>query len=267
MLHKGATVDRCMRSGSHAVACPPCVSRTQVFLRTPFPHAVFFATAADPTAATAAAFCALIFAALPPMRSSCDARAQHGRRDPHPLLSLPLRVHCCYNRRICFRFRWVARIGWPGSSCTRSGPSTLIASAAENALHGCIRRSLEVALDAGLGSIAFPLVHASSKQFPIEHTAQVCARALRRFLERYRRETMQPVVLCFQHGTPEASASAARLVCCLSCIFLFCLCCCCSSGSATVFAFSPSILPLALRSASEALQLRFRSRASTTKQE
>ena len=81
--------------------------------------------------------------------------------------------------------------------------------AAENALHGCIRRSLEVALDAGLGSIAFPLIHASSKQFPIEHAAHVCCRTLRRFLERYGRETIHTVVLCFQRSAPETTAAAA----------------------------------------------------------
>lgn len=75
--------------------------------------------------------------------------------------------------------------------------------AAENALHGCIRRSLELLLDAGLHTIAFPLVHSAKKLYPPEEAAHVVLRTLRKFLERYGEHTLQRVVLCLQDSEAE----------------------------------------------------------------
>lgn len=56
-------------------------------------------------------------------------------------------------------------------------------TAAENALHGCYRRSLEVLKDAGLTSIAFSVVNTERKGYPRKAAAHIAIRTVRRFLE------------------------------------------------------------------------------------
>jgi len=92
--------------------------------------------------------------------------------------------------------------------------------AAQNALHGCIRRSLENLLDTPaddsgssvgvssgggsntLHSIAFPLIHTARKGYPVEDAAHIVLRTLRKFLEKYGRESVHTVVICLQKGIP-----------------------------------------------------------------
>ena len=58
-------------------------------------------------------------------------------------------------------------------------------TAAENALHGCYRRCLEVLKENGLQSIAFPLVNTERKGYPKEPASHIAIRTVRRFLEKY----------------------------------------------------------------------------------
>jgi O-acetyl-ADP-ribose deacetylase (regulator of RNase III) len=58
-------------------------------------------------------------------------------------------------------------------------------TAAENALHGCYRRSLEVLKDNGLKHIAFPVVNTDRKGYPRRPAAHIALRTVRRFLDMY----------------------------------------------------------------------------------
>jgi ganglioside-induced differentiation-associated protein 2 len=69
-------------------------------------------------------------------------------------------------------------------------------TAAENALHGCYRRSLEIASEHGLDSVAFPLVNTERKGYPKEAAAHIAIRTVRRFLEKYDNAAVSTVVFC-----------------------------------------------------------------------
>lgn len=58
-------------------------------------------------------------------------------------------------------------------------------TAAENALHGCYRRSLEVLKDSKLSSIAFCVVNTDRKMYPKKAATHIALRTVRRFLDRY----------------------------------------------------------------------------------
>lgn len=58
-------------------------------------------------------------------------------------------------------------------------------TAAENALHGCYRRSLEVLKDNKLRDIAFPVVNTDRKGYPRRPAAHIALRTVRRFLDMY----------------------------------------------------------------------------------
>lgn len=70
-------------------------------------------------------------------------------------------------------------------------------TAAENALHGCYRRCLEVLKENNLESIAFPLINTERKGYPKEPAAHIASRTVRRFLEKYG-STIHTVILCME---------------------------------------------------------------------
>ena len=82
-------------------------------------------------------------------------------------------------------------------------------TAAENALHGCVRRSLEVLLDHGLHTIAFPLLTPERKEYPIEPAVHVILRTLRKFLERYGEKTLHKVIICLEPQAPANNSMVA----------------------------------------------------------
>jgi len=72
-------------------------------------------------------------------------------------------------------------------------------TAAENALHGCYRRSLEVLKDHKLTEIAFPVVNTDRKGYPKKPASHVAIRTIRRFLEHWG-ESIQTVVLVMDNA-------------------------------------------------------------------
>jgi O-acetyl-ADP-ribose deacetylase (regulator of RNase III) len=68
-------------------------------------------------------------------------------------------------------------------------------TAAENALHSCYRRSLEVLRDAALTTVAFGVVNTERKGYPRVSAAHIALRTLRRFLETYGKG-VQALVWC-----------------------------------------------------------------------
>jgi len=70
-------------------------------------------------------------------------------------------------------------------------------TAAENALHGCYRRCLELLKENGLESIAFPLVNTDRKGYPKENAAHIAIRTVRRFLEKYG-SSIHTIIFCME---------------------------------------------------------------------
>jgi O-acetyl-ADP-ribose deacetylase (regulator of RNase III) len=68
-------------------------------------------------------------------------------------------------------------------------------TAAENALHGCYRRTLEVLKDNGLHHIAFSVVNTDRKGFPRRPATHIALRTVRRFLERFG-NGIETIVFC-----------------------------------------------------------------------
>ena len=58
-------------------------------------------------------------------------------------------------------------------------------TAAENALHGCYRSSMQCLLEHGLATIAFPCVYTPRKKYPRKEAIHTCLRTVRRFLENF----------------------------------------------------------------------------------
>eukprot|EP00462_Mataza_sp_D1_P025002 CAMPEP_0175135100 /NCGR_PEP_ID=MMETSP0087-20121206/8533_1 /TAXON_ID=136419 /ORGANISM="Unknown Unknown, Strain D1" /LENGTH=519 /DNA_ID=CAMNT_0016417709 /DNA_START=61 /DNA_END=1620 /DNA_ORIENTATION=+ len=71
-------------------------------------------------------------------------------------------------------------------------------TAAENALHGCYRRSLELLKEEGLSSIGFCVVNTKRKGYPRKPAAHIAFRTVRRFLEKYG-GSITDVVFCVAH--------------------------------------------------------------------
>ena len=55
--------------------------------------------------------------------------------------------------------------------------------AAENALHGCYRGSMQHLIELKLNTVAFPCLYTMNKHYPREEAAHVALRTIRRFLE------------------------------------------------------------------------------------
>lgn len=66
-------------------------------------------------------------------------------------------------------------------------------TAAENALHGCYRRSLEVLKDNRLTSIAFCVINTERKGYPKKAACHIALRTVRRFLDRYGKDIAKVV--------------------------------------------------------------------------
>ena len=58
-------------------------------------------------------------------------------------------------------------------------------TAAENALHGCYRRCLEICVEKKIREVAFCVVNTPAKGYPREQAAHIAIRTVRRFLEKY----------------------------------------------------------------------------------
>ena len=58
-------------------------------------------------------------------------------------------------------------------------------TAAENALHGCYRSSMQVLLELGMSTIAFPCVYTARKKYPRAEAVHTVLRTVRRFLEKF----------------------------------------------------------------------------------
>mmetsp|Transcript_6401 Transcript_6401/g.11791 ORF Transcript_6401/g.11791 Transcript_6401/m.11791 type:complete len:517 (+) Transcript_6401:117-1667(+) len=80
-------------------------------------------------------------------------------------------------------------------------------TAAENALHGCYRRSLEQAVEHKLRSVAFCVINTESKGYPKEQACHVAVRTIRRFLEKYPNK-FDHVILAMDNETDLAIYSA-----------------------------------------------------------
>lgn len=81
-------------------------------------------------------------------------------------------------------------------------------TAAENALHSCYRRSLEILKEHGLRSIAFTVVNTERKGYPRQSAAHIAFRTIRRFLEQYG-EGIETVILV---ADPENRAVYQRVL-------------------------------------------------------
>ena len=71
-------------------------------------------------------------------------------------------------------------------------------TAAENALHGCYRRSLELLKDNQLHTIAFPLINTDRKGYPKIAAAHIAIRTLRKSLEKFG-NGIDAIVLCMDN--------------------------------------------------------------------
>jgi len=70
--------------------------------------------------------------------------------------------------------------------------------ASENAMHGCYWRSMEIAADLCCKSIVFPCIY-PEKLFSQQLAIHICARTLRRFLERFAESVgIEAVVICVE---------------------------------------------------------------------
>lgn len=70
-------------------------------------------------------------------------------------------------------------------------------------LASCYRRSLEIAADRELESVAFPAISCGAYGYPLEAAATVAARAVREFLDSHDRPS-RAVFCCFSERTAEA---------------------------------------------------------------
>lgn len=69
-------------------------------------------------------------------------------------------------------------------------------TAAEHALHNCYRKALQLVMENGLKSIAFPVVNVERKGYPEKQAAHIAVRTLRRFLEHFV-DRFERIVLVF----------------------------------------------------------------------
>ncbi len=77
----------------------------------------------------------------------------------------------------------------------------------EGLLHGCYRNSLQLAVENGLGSIAFPAISTGVYRFPPDRAAEIAISAVAGFLAQD--TTMEKVVFCcFGQASVEAHEKA-----------------------------------------------------------
>jgi len=72
--------------------------------------------------------------------------------------------------------------------------------AAENALHGCYRSSLETLKEHRLSTIALPVINGQKKGYPFESGCHIAVRTVRRFLEHWGKDISR-VVFCVTNTT------------------------------------------------------------------
>jgi len=70
-------------------------------------------------------------------------------------------------------------------------------TAAENALHGCYRSSLQLLLENGLATVAFPCVYTERKKYPRQDAVHTALRTVRRFLVNFG-DRIACVVFCVE---------------------------------------------------------------------
>ena len=70
-------------------------------------------------------------------------------------------------------------------------------TAAENALHGCYRSSLQILLENNLATISFPCVYTERKKYPRQEAVHTALRTVRRFLDNFG-DRIACVVFCVE---------------------------------------------------------------------